>query len=891
MIRAHFPHMVNFLTIIALIAGFLATDPVQAASTIYRVKSDGLNAGACGSSWENACALQHALSLSVSGDQIWVAAGIYKPTNGTDRTISFALKNGVAAYGGFNGHEADISQRDPIINISILSGDIGTTGDNSDNSYHVVYSNQVSEATILDGFTIKHGNANGTYPYSRGGGFFNYNSSVKLTGLIITENSAVDLGGGIYNYGGNPYLLNLQFIKNESQNRGGGVYNYSSVPSLENTTFLENHAKELGGGMNSFDSDQTLSNLTFTNNSAGTSGGGMFSFGGSFELTNATFEGNTAKGGGGLYNTWYSNGILNNVQFNNNSALERGGGMYNYLSTSTLNGVTFTQNAAKQYGGGMFIGDSNPVLNQVTFTNNSTDDKGGGVTNNASNPSFTSVTFSGNTAKYGGGIYNFDYSSPILTNVSFTDNHASFRGGGMFGVTSSNFALVDVTFTGNTAQEYGGGIFTDSSAPTLTRVRFINNTGQKRGGGIYSSGSDPTLQDVSFSGNSSVDGGGMNNSASDARLTNVTFDNNIASNRGGGLYNYLGSTKLNNITFYGNSAQTYGGGIFNSTGSLNIKNATFSENDAGEYGGGIAMDETSSQVVNTILWQNNAGMDGDQVHGFDAGDPAISFSVVENGCPDAAVCTNILTGDPLLGNPGDHGGFPLTIPILEGSSAVDSGDNSKCGTLDQRGVVRPQGQQCDIGAYESEFENNLIPVHSPADDEKLTTSKVTFKWSEVAGATAYRIRLSTKADFSTLVFTGNTADASYAYDSVLKFGQTYYWQIRPFYGDEKGAWSPVFRFYSMDALKAPDLLSPQHKEKLINTDVGFSWSAVENGAQYKIVVATDPYFSKKVFATKVDEASASYTLPLGKYYWRVRAFDAADGKGPWSKVQIFKIIP
>ncbi|HEY3171517.1 MAG TPA: hypothetical protein VGK86_02980 [Thermoanaerobaculia bacterium] len=110
-----------------------------------------------GTSWANAyTSLQSALAAAVSGDEIWVAAGTYKPTATADRTISLALKNGVGVYGGFAGTETMRSQRNPAVNITILSGDIGTVGVTTDNSYHVVTSDSTVTSTgILDGFTVR----------------------------------------------------------------------------------------------------------------------------------------------------------------------------------------------------------------------------------------------------------------------------------------------------------------------------------------------------------------------------------------------------------------------------------------------------------------------------------------------------------------------------------------------------------------------------------------------------------------------------------------------------------------------------------------------------------------------------------------------------------------
>jgi hypothetical protein len=113
----------------ALLVGLLALSlliapagPAHAASVVYVVPG---GAGAqTGADWANAKDLQYALTAATSSDQIWVKAGTYKPTTGTDRSATFQLKSGVAVYGGFNGTETLRGQRDSTTNVTILSGDL-----------------------------------------------------------------------------------------------------------------------------------------------------------------------------------------------------------------------------------------------------------------------------------------------------------------------------------------------------------------------------------------------------------------------------------------------------------------------------------------------------------------------------------------------------------------------------------------------------------------------------------------------------------------------------------------------------------------------------------------------------------------------------------------------
>ena len=162
---------VRIVLAIMLIAGVFGVIPAHASAQIRYVKWNASGANN-GTSWTNAYTdLQSALSTSLSGDEIWVAAGTYKPTSSTDRMISFALKNSVAIYGGFSGTETLRTQRNYITDITILSGEIGAAG-NADNSYHVVLGGGTNSTAVLDGFTVTAGNANATSPYNSGGGLY-----------------------------------------------------------------------------------------------------------------------------------------------------------------------------------------------------------------------------------------------------------------------------------------------------------------------------------------------------------------------------------------------------------------------------------------------------------------------------------------------------------------------------------------------------------------------------------------------------------------------------------------------------------------------------------------------------------------------------------------------
>jgi hypothetical protein len=355
-------------------------------------------AGGNGNSWATAYTdLQQALAAAAATEAIWVAQGTYKPTKATaptdPRTATFALKDGVAVYGGFTGTETQLGQRDWVHHVTTLSGDIGTPDDSSDNSYHVVTSSFLDASAILDGFTITAGNANGGSDPS----------------------PALSQGGGMYNLNSSPTLRNLDFFRNSAFYDGGGMYNYYSSPTLTNVNVqLNSSVRGFGGGIfNGYYSSPTLTGVSISQNDAYQGfGGGMFNVPTSLPtLTDVTFGHNAAELGGGMYNDPDSLPTLTNVSFDYNTASEIGGGMYNLNSSPTLTNVTFSRNHAEKIGGGMY--------------------------NDSSSPTLTNVTFGSNSSPFGGGIYNVVNSSPTLTNSILWEDS-----GGEFFFDSSSSATV-----------------------------------------------------------------------------------------------------------------------------------------------------------------------------------------------------------------------------------------------------------------------------------------------------------------------------------------------------------------------------------------------------------------------------------------------------------------
>ncbi|MBK7877487.1 MAG: hypothetical protein IPJ77_17425 [Planctomycetes bacterium] len=287
------------------------------AQTIWYVNS-AAPSGGDGTSWATAFdSLEPAISAAVPADRIWVAAGTYHPTNLADpldpRSARFRIASHLKLFGGFNGTETALSQRNPdLFDDTILSGDLGLLGDPSDNAYRVIEMPTFPASGIarIDGFRITGGNATehgggmvvgmtgmGFNPRVtlvsctidgnqavRGGAIAVENFGVvRLVRCTVIENSATEHGGAIYSYSGGVQAVNSRFSYNTAGGDGGALWADSSgIDWIEyaNCLFVSNEADRGGAaflkGGNSTSGVGSWFNCTLVLNQALTSGGALY---------------------------------------------------------------------------------------------------------------------------------------------------------------------------------------------------------------------------------------------------------------------------------------------------------------------------------------------------------------------------------------------------------------------------------------------------------------------------------------------------------------------------------------------------------------------------------------------------------------------------------------
>ncbi len=303
--------MKNAILLLSLL--LLGISPLRAV--IFYVNDDATGANN-GTSWADAYTdLQSAIGLSVVGDQIWVAAGTYKPTTTTNQYYSFDLKSGVALYGGFNGTETQLSQRDWVNNVTTLSGEIGSLVNVSDNCWNVVTTFNCANNTRLDGFRVIGGYADGIQQDS-GGGIYNKDGSPTIANCAILTNYAEYGGGGVFQDGtGILTLLNCNIEYNNADSWGGGVAIRTGTLIARGCKVSNNHCNSSGGGFGLTDGITMIDRCIISGNEAFTGGGVRGYDYPTFTISNSLIIGNQSDHQGGVgvstFSNNHSNAIIN----------------------------------------------------------------------------------------------------------------------------------------------------------------------------------------------------------------------------------------------------------------------------------------------------------------------------------------------------------------------------------------------------------------------------------------------------------------------------------------------------------------------------------------------------------------------------------------------------
>jgi len=709
--------------------------------------SGGLNNG---SSWTDAyTSLQTAMNSAFSSQQIWVAAGTYKPTSTTDRTISFVMKEGVAVYGGFAGTETQLTDRAPSVNVTILSGEIGAAG-TTDNSYHVVQGPAYSSNTttsILDGFTITAG-----YSNANGGGIYIYSNNTMQTVTIsncrITSNYASTSGGGVYVYISNASaLLNCVVSGNTAYLNGGGIYTDNSNMAIVNLSIYGNTASNTtaanyggGGGMYLYYGAPVINNTIITGNavtnvSGYNNGGKQFYYygntGGSINYSCYSWANGDVNGGNTNFTLGSTNMITNPgfvnaaggnfALYSTSPCIDAGDNTKNSLTTDIRGGIygrkllgtDHTQAGTIDIGAYEFYSGTDPVSPTIYVNYAATGSNNGTSWANA----YTSLQTALNSSPFGyvwvakgtyypsssysmpnsPRFYHFEMIDGVQICGGFAGTETALSQRTDFGLGGANETILsgDIGTVGTATDNCYHVIYNPSYATTLLAVvdgltitrAYADNYSYDTytGGGISTNYSPITVNNCAITSNYAIHIGG-GIYASSLNMTGCTVANNTTTYNGGGLNLTASESNLTNCLIYGNSGGS-GGGI---NGSGTLTNCTLSKNTnttstAGSGGGGIC---TAGPMTlnNCIIYGNTTAAYGGDIF-VTSGTTTLNYSCYSSAYTYSG--SFVASNNNTTSNPQFVNGStaPYDFRIYGSlSPCVDLGNNSYCSaTTDIRG--------------------------------------------------------------------------------------------------------------------------------------------------------------------------------------------------------------
>jgi subtilisin-like proprotein convertase family protein len=703
------------------------------ASNTWHVAVTGDDANDCSSSADACRTIKTAMSKALPGDTIRIGAGTY------------------------------FENLDILFNLTLLgAGSTDTIVDGGDLGNTVTIELiENGSATTLNDLTLQNGQD------TFGGGLYVGAGQVNLTNVRILDNRSSQGGAGIFNQG-RMNLTNVLISNNQNSgsDQGGGLLNLGQV-NLVNTVVSDNlaafgsgignrgvmtitasvidhnlNASQGGGIANSLDGRLTLIDTTISNNPAG--GGLRNSDDAVVVMAGGVITNNRSEtGGGGVYNlgqlTFDSVGL-----YHNEAATSFGGGMFNEGS-ATLSAVTIQGNfASSGNGGGIYAGgaDGSLTLNNSLIRDNQTaNGNGGGVYVSAGSLSIINTQIMSNTTdSLGGGLYNA--TAATLSGVEIVGNVATTGGGGIFNTgANGNLSYLRGALRGNRAVGNGGGL--NNTARAELRNLFIMDNQASNGGGLFNDGVATVTADT-IANNVAANGGGLYNGTSgQLTMTDNSVHDNFARQFSGGGIDNRGQLLLATSSVYSNTSGTQGGsGLYNAA-QVKMFNSTLSYNRAlSVTNGGAVLNNGGLLLITNTTISTNYGPNIVQASGLVTIANSVMGAPIDSGAnclgtlaslgynlDSGTSCALSATGDisstdPLLGPLADNGGATLTRQLQVGSRAIDAGHNASCPPSDQRGVGRPQGDRCDIGAYETIGYTNNVSVTVTGGDCITSTTLI-----------------------------------------------------------------------------------------------------------------------------------------------------------------------
>jgi CSLREA domain-containing protein len=662
---------VSFLPLIFVIFSLLAPAAHAATTFIVSTTTDNETGG------DGNCTLREAILIANGTPANDDCGG----DRGAPYTVRFLISDTITLA----------SELPHIARSMTIDGEGYSVNVSGNNTVRVFYVN--SGVTLnLNRLTMSNGNS------GAGGGIYNDNGTVTISSSTISGSTATGFGGGggIVNYG-TLVVINSTISNNTATGNsgGGGVGNYGNMAVMTSTISGNTATGYAGGGVYNFiGSTATFANSTIASNSATSgSGGGLFNESNTVTITNST-----------IYNN-YPNGIYNYAGpvTVKNSIIATGASGGSCCGPVTANGLNNLANDGTC--GASFI--NSPSINLGTLGNN------GGSTQTIPLLDGSAAVDTGDDAVCAAYPVNsldqrgvprpiglhcdigaFEKCTSSVTVSSSADD----------GPGSLRRAIVEVC-SGGTINFGGNYVITLASQLNIDKSMTIDGSGHS----------------VTVSGNNAVRVFYVN--------VGVTFNmnkltvTNGKSDYGGGIRNN-GTLNVTNSTISENSASIWGGGII-SYNALYVTNSTISGNIASSFGGGgIDIESGGTTTVTNSTISGNSAINGIGGIGNWGGRLTVSNSIVA-GNPSGGNCDGTITGSQNLADDGtcgsgftnsssinlaplgNYGGSTRTFQLLPGSAAIDAGDDTACAASpvnnqDQRGIIRPKGSHCDIGALESQ---------------------------------------------------------------------------------------------------------------------------------------------------------------------------------------------